>query len=138
MVVLIISKWVGDYFNEGLYDIHIQLAGVPLLGWEPPPLSANTYASEVMSHPVVTLNPMETVGNIVDVLKSTTHNGFPVTDQPDPAATGRTFGKMRGLILRSELITLLQHKIFSELYSEWEGKLDMSLFRKAYPRYAVA
>jgi len=137
MVVLIISKWVGDYFNEGLYDIHIQLAGVPLLGWEPPPLSANTYASEVMSHPVVTLNPMETVGNIVDVLKSTTHNGFPVTDPPDPPATGRTFGKMRGLILRSELITLLQHKIFSELYSEWEGKLDMSLFRKAYPRYAV-
>ena len=31
----------------GLYDIHIQLAGVPLLGWEPPPLSATTYASEV-------------------------------------------------------------------------------------------
>ena len=35
----------------GLYDIHIQLAGVPLLGWEPPPLSATTYASEIMSYP---------------------------------------------------------------------------------------
>lgn len=103
MVVLMVAKWVADYFNEGkdlqiyvfqkhvaylinfivcidrnvhlfprvvflwsiffinlycsknltlnnltgLYDIHIQLAGVPLLSWEPPPLSATTYASEV-------------------------------------------------------------------------------------------
>ena len=29
---------------------------------------------------------------------------------------------------------MLQHKIFSELYTEWEGKVDMALFREAYPR----
>jgi len=136
MVVLMVAKWVGDYFNEGIYDIHIQLAGVPLLSWDPPPLSATTYASEVMSHPVVTLSPNERVGNIVDILKSTTHNGFPVVDSPVEATYDRrTFGKVRGLILRSELIVLLQHKIFNELYGEWEGKVDMSLFRMAYPRY---
>jgi len=136
MVVLMVAKWVGDYFNEGLYEIHIQLAGVPILGWEPPPLSATTYASEVMSHPVVTLNPIETVGRLVDHLKSTTHNGFPVVDNAmESTDNSRTFGKMRGLILRSELIVLLQHKIFSELYGEWEGKVDMALFRMAYPRY---
>jgi len=138
MVVLMVAKWVGDYFNEGLYDIHIQLAGVPLLAWDPPPLSATTYASEVMSHPVVTLSPIETVGHLVDILKSTTHNGFPVVDYPMESSlnsSSRTFGKMRGLILRSELIVLLQHKIFSELYAEWEGKVDMGLFRMAYPRY---
>jgi len=136
MVVLMVAKWVGDYFNEGLYDIHIQLAGVPLLAWEPPPLSATTYASEVMSHPVVTLSPIETVGRLVDLLKSTTHNGFPVVDHVmESTYNSRTFGKMRGLILRSELIVLLQHKIFSELYGEWEGKVDMALFRMAYPRY---
>ena len=135
MVVLMVAKWVGDYFNEGLYDIHIQLAGVPLLAWEPPPLSATTYASEVMSHPVVTLSPIEKVGHLVDVLKSTTHNGFPVVEHSADLIQKKTFGKMRGLILRSELIVLLQHKIFSELYGEWEGKVDMSLFRMAYPRY---
>ena len=48
MGVLMGAKWVGDYFNEGIYDIHIQLAGVPLLSWDPPPLSATTYASEVI------------------------------------------------------------------------------------------
>merc|ERR1719468_176700 len=89
-----------------------------------------------MSHPVVTLSPIETVGHLVDILKSTSHNGFPVVDHPmESSYNSRTFGKMRGLILRSELIVLLQHKIFSELYGEWEGKVDMSLFRMAYPRY---
>jgi len=136
MVVLMVAKWVGDYFNEGLYDIHIQLAGVPLLSWEPPPLSETTYASEVMSYPVVTMTPIQTVGDVVDYLKSTTHNGFPVVDSNQTSLNQhRNFGKLRGLILRSELIVMLQHKIFSELYGEWEGKLDMSLFRAAYPRY---
>ncbi|PSN34928.1 H(+)/Cl(-) exchange transporter 7 [Blattella germanica] len=80
MLTLIMAKWIGDFFNEGIYDIHIQLSGVPLLPWEPPPLSYNIYASEIMSHPVVTLYSIETVGNIVDVLKAETHNGFPVVD----------------------------------------------------------
>ena len=98
--------------------------------------SATTYASEVMSHPVVTLSPVVNVGTIVDVLKSTSHNGFPVVDYPmESTYNNRSFGKMRGLVLRSELIVLLQHKIFSELYAEWEGKVDMGLFRMAYPRY---
>jgi chloride channel 7 len=56
--------------------------GVPILPWEPPSLSHNIYATEVMSCPVVTLNSMETVGNIIDILTGETHNGFPVVDPP--------------------------------------------------------
>jgi len=29
-------KQVGDIFNEGLFDMHIQLSGTPLLDWDPP------------------------------------------------------------------------------------------------------
>ena len=47
IIILMVSKWVGDYFNEGLYDIHIRMQGAPLLGWEPPQLSQYKYASEV-------------------------------------------------------------------------------------------
>jgi len=67
-----------------MYDIHIQLSGVPLLPWEPPPLSYNIYASEVMSHPVVTFSTVESVKRIVDVLKMETYNGFPVVDPHHP------------------------------------------------------
>lgn len=29
-----VAKWTGDFFNKGIYDIHIQLRGVPVLEWE--------------------------------------------------------------------------------------------------------
>lgn len=36
LILLQVAKWSGDLFNEGLYDIHIHLKGVPLLEWEAP------------------------------------------------------------------------------------------------------
>ena len=35
-MLLQVSKWVGDIFNEGLYDIHIEVKKTPLLGWDSP------------------------------------------------------------------------------------------------------
>lgn len=29
-----VAKWTGDVFNQGIYDVHVQLRGVPLLEWE--------------------------------------------------------------------------------------------------------
>jgi len=34
--LLKVAKWSGDMFNDGLYDIHIHLKGVPLLEWDVP------------------------------------------------------------------------------------------------------
>ncbi|KAJ8923258.1 hypothetical protein NQ315_001814 [Exocentrus adspersus] len=127
IITLIAAKWTGDFFNEGIYDTLIQLSGVPLLPWEPPPLVHNIYASEVMSHPVVTLKCVENVGHIVELLRLTTYNGFPVTEVT-------TYGRIRGLILRSQLIVILQKKIFNETSDDWEN-ITASLFRNEYPRY---
>ncbi|KAJ8318965.1 hypothetical protein KUTeg_004056 [Tegillarca granosa] len=44
MIVLMVAKWIGDLFNEGIYDMHIHLQGVPLLGWEPSSMLSNINA----------------------------------------------------------------------------------------------
>lgn len=139
MIVLMVAKWVGDYFNEGLYDIHIQMNGVPIMGWDAPPLSNNIYASEVMNRPVVTLRSVERVRRIVAILKKYPHNGFPVVDELPSGADERffkTFGRLRGLILRSQLTVLLKHKVFNENAEVWQDKkVDIHLFRESYPRF---
>lgn len=153
IVTLIAAKWTGDFFNEvcaptqtkrnkhthsfsqGIYDTYIQLSGVPLLPWEPPPLVHNIYASEVMSHPVVTLRGVENVGHIVELLKLTTYNGFPVVDPPlSDRGEVTTYGTIRGLILRWQLIVILRMRLFNETADSW-GQVNAGIFRKEYPRY---
>ncbi|XP_026317798.1 H(+)/Cl(-) exchange transporter 7 [Hyposmocoma kahamanoa] len=138
ITTLIVAKWIGDFFNEGIYDTYIQLAAVPILPWEPPPLTHNIYASEVMSHPVFTLRTVENVGHIVEILKVTTYNGFPIVDPPaTDDAEVTTYKRLRGLILRSQLIVLLQKKLYNEnANTTWSNiKVDMNMFREGYPRY---
>eukprot|EP01119_Soliformovum_irregulare_P023075 TRINITY_DN7_c2_g1_i2.p1 TRINITY_DN7_c2_g1~~TRINITY_DN7_c2_g1_i2.p1 ORF type:complete len:691 (-),score=162.65 TRINITY_DN7_c2_g1_i2:323-2395(-) len=101
MLTLMISKWVGDYFTEGIYDYHIELNKIPLLGWDAPFNMRSVKTSEFMSHPPVTFQEVERVENIINVLKSTTHNGFPVT---------KSDGKFMGIILRHQLTILLKKK----------------------------
>uniref|UniRef100_A0A3B4X4Q7 Chloride channel protein n=1 Tax=Seriola lalandi dorsalis TaxID=1841481 RepID=A0A3B4X4Q7_SERLL len=135
MLVLITAKIVGDYFVEGLYDIHIKLQSVPFLHWEAPATSHWLTAREVMSSPVTCLNRIEKVGTIVDTLSntSTNHNGFPVVT--NNTVSQRT--KLCGLILRSQLIVLLKHKVFVELARSrlTHRKLQLKDFRDAYPRF---
>ncbi|XP_070162948.1 H(+)/Cl(-) exchange transporter 7 [Polyergus mexicanus] len=136
IIVLIMAKWVGDFFNEGIYDIHTQMAGIPLLPWESPPLSNNIYASEIMSHPIVALKTVENVGHIVELLKCVTFNGFPVVDPPSSdQAEINSYGRFRGLILRSQLIVLLKNRVFNEYSEIWEKSLSIKMFRNEYPRY---
>ncbi|KAM8825447.1 H(+)/Cl(-) exchange transporter 7 isoform 1-T1 [Synchiropus picturatus] len=136
MLVLMTAKIVGDYFVEGLYDIHIKLQSVPFLHWEAPATSHWLTAREVMSSPVTCLRKIEKVGHIVEILSNTSsnHNGFPVvvqipgSDKPP---------KLCGLILRSQLIVLLKHKVFVELARSrlHTRKLQLKDFRDAYPRF---
>ncbi|NXP37868.1 CLCN7 protein, partial [Leiothrix lutea] len=91
---------------------------------------------EVMSTPVTCLRRIERVGTVVDILSDTSsnHNGFPVVESnPD---TTQVAG-LRGLILRSQLIVLLKHKVFVERanLSVVQRRLKLKDFRDAYPRF---
>ncbi|XP_044289630.1 H(+)/Cl(-) exchange transporter 7 isoform X1 [Varanus komodoensis] len=136
MLVLMTAKIVGDFFVEGLYDMHIQLQNVPFLHWEAPVSSHSFTAREVMSTPVTCLRRVEKVGTVVDILSdpSSNHNGFPVVESVP--GDGQVVGP-RGLLLLSQLIVLVKHKVFVERanLSLVQHRLKLKDFRDAYPRF---
>ena len=132
MFAMMAAKLCGDLFNEGLFDMHIQLSGIPLLEWEPPAMTNQLTAQHVMTYPVIVLREKETVGRIMEILKKCQHNGFPVVTGYDPNEhMTETFGQLKGLILRHQLLTLLKKKCY--LYDRPELAPDD--FRESYPRY---
>ncbi|XP_025423914.1 H(+)/Cl(-) exchange transporter 7-like isoform X2 [Sipha flava] len=138
MICLMTAKWVGDFFSESIYESQIQMSGMPLLAWDPPPLSSNTYAKHFMTHPVITFKMIESVENIVKILKTYTHNGFPVIEYVQNNELGNNYEKcyLRGLILRSQLIVLLQKKIFDRPLTNYWDSVTVDIFREDYPRYS--
>lgn len=107
MLVLLISKAVGDAFNEGLYEEQARLRGIPLLESRPKYEMRKMTAKGVCGNQkVVYLPRVVKVADIVFILKSNNHNGFPVIDH---ARSGETL--VTGLMLRSHLLVLLQSKV---------------------------
>lgn len=129
MIVLLISKTVGDSFNPSIYEIILHLKGLPFLDANPEPWMRNLTVGELADAkpPVVTLHGVEKVARVVDVLRNTTHNGFPVVDEgvvpPVGLAEGAT--ELHGLILRAHLVQVLKKKWFlreNRRTEEWEVK----------------
>ncbi|KAJ4956406.1 hypothetical protein NE237_013189 [Protea cynaroides] len=105
MLVLLISKAVGDAFNEGLYEMQAQLRGIPLLESRPKYHMRNMAAKEACRNQKVVYFPrVVKVAEVVSVLRSSKHNGFPVVQ-------GNRETLVIGLILRSHLLVLLQSKV---------------------------
>lgn len=80
IVTLISAKWSGDLFNEGIYDTQIAVSKVPMLPWRVKRSIRCLKALEIMSKPPVCIKLREKVGYIVQILKTYSHNGFPVVD----------------------------------------------------------
>lgn len=110
MVASMTSKWVGDALGkEGIYDAHIQLNGYPYLDSKEE-FTHTTLASDVMrprrNDPplsVITQDSM-TVEEVDHVLKSTSHNGFPVI-------VSRESQYLVGFVLRRDLNLALSNAL---------------------------
>ncbi|RLN23931.1 chloride channel protein CLC-c-like [Panicum miliaceum] len=96
MLVLLIAKTVADCFNKGV--------GSPT--WR---CTRSLVAGDVVSDPLITLSSVERVGTVVETLRHTGHNGFPVIEEPPFAAAP----ELCGLVLRSHPLVLLQGRIFT-------------------------
>ncbi|EEF45376.1 chloride channel clc, putative [Ricinus communis] len=107
MLVLLISKAVGDAFNEGLYEVQARLRGIPLLESKPKYQMRTMTAREACGNQkVVSFPRVAKVADVVSILRSNKHNGFPVIDH---TRNGETL--VIGLMLRSHLLVLLQSKV---------------------------
>ncbi|KAG6726720.1 hypothetical protein I3842_02G094500 [Carya illinoinensis] len=106
MLVLLISKAVGDAFNEGLYEEQARLKGIPLLESKPKYQMRKMTAKDACRQRVVSFLRVVKVADIVSILQSNKHNGFPVIDH---TRTGETL--VIGLMPRSHLLVLLQSKV---------------------------
>ncbi|RYR59150.1 hypothetical protein Ahy_A05g024986 isoform A [Arachis hypogaea] len=107
MLVLLISKAVGDAFNEGLYEEQARLRGIPLLESRPKYEMRNMTAREACgSGRVISLPRVVKVSDVVSILRSNKHNGFPVIDH---TRSGESL--VIGLVLRSHLLVILQSKV---------------------------
>ncbi|RWV83999.1 hypothetical protein GW17_00054327 [Ensete ventricosum] len=124
MFVLLIAKTVGDSFNPSIYEIILELKGLPFLEASPEPWMRNLTVGELAAAKprIVSLRGIERVARVVDVLKHTSHNGFPVVDQgAPPSPTGTT--ELHGLVLRAHLVAVLSKKWFLKerrRTAEWE------------------
>eukprot|EP01134_Creolimax_fragrantissima_P005325 CFRG5325T1 len=141
MMALMLAKWVGDSFNEGLYDIHIALKQIPLLEWEPPKEMMSFYAAQVMTKNPLTIEEIDRVSDIIHVLKTTSHAAYPVV-VPRLNPDGVVKHKLVGIILRSQLVILLKHKAYGRMVGEESGEgavdapvISYETFIADYPRY---
>lgn len=116
MVTLMSARFVGNVFNEGLYDIHIHLKHIPFLEPEVPTIAERheIVAGQVMSTEVKCLRPVERVAIVYDLLKSVPHGNFPIVDT---ASSGTLYGTAS----RAMLCTLLQRRAFGQPHDVNDG-----------------
>ncbi|XP_035769517.1 chloride transport protein 6 isoform X1 [Neolamprologus brichardi] len=81
MITLMVAKWTGDFFNKGIYDIHIQLRGVPLLEWETEVEMDRLTASDIMETNLTYVYPHTRVQSLVSILRTTVYHAFPVVTE---------------------------------------------------------
>jgi chloride channel 7 len=117
MVVLFAARFVGDLFNEGIYDLHIALRKVPILRDAVPRRFAYALrARDVMARVpgVAVLREVEEAGRVLEALERGCGGGggaaqtaFPVVFcEGEGEGEGRR-GDFAGLIGRRELAFLL-------------------------------
>lgn len=148
MLTLMAARFTGNVFNEGLYDIHIQLKNIPFMEADTPNIAERheIVAGQVMSTEVKCLRPVERAGVVYDLLRSCSHGTFPIVD----TASG---GTLYGTASRSMLCTLLQRRAFGppDALEDYDGPsgsgceslgprrlsplVQWDTIERAYPKY---
>jgi hypothetical protein len=98
----VVSRFVGNYFNEGLYEVAQHVKHFPFLehGISRDHLAGRS-VSEIMSAPVRTLSLSASLNEIKDTIEACPHNGFPVVN---------AIGQLEGIVLRCQLSAIIGYE----------------------------
>ena len=126
MLALCVAKIVGNAIAPESFDeMMIELQGLPFLEESPPPALGMLSAQNAIASPVVVLPEVVNVGFLVKLLDGCGHNGFPVVPvaegdagDSDAATVGRSKHRVVGLILRRQLLVMLERKVWEHNYTE--------------------
>ncbi|GFR49429.1 hypothetical protein Agub_g11486 [Astrephomene gubernaculifera] len=143
---VMMSNWVAHHIHhDGVYESELERIGnVYMLRDEPPHRLFTLTAEAIMATGVYGFRTIEPLSRILQVMRTTTHNGFPVFADEDSEEGGVSeapssqalvnfgtsssnadvngaaskvdplSGRLEGLILRSQLLVLLQRRHFCD------------------------
>lgn len=121
MMILLVGKWVGDTFNISLYDLHVEIQCMPFVEASPPLGMENMVAVQVasgvirsgeaptgghgsVSHVKCIRKSTTTMRDLLHLVQSNSHSGFPVLEDLENDATGE---RMVGFVLRNTIVTVV-------------------------------
>jgi len=108
MVVVVIANYVAQLiYEDGIYEVLMKLKGYPYLDHSKDDSYDIYLVRDIMSSSPVTLREKERAFRLVDLLRTTSHNGFPVVDEK---------GRFKGLVRRKQIVALMECGIFEKGY----------------------
>ena len=114
MLTLTVARVIGDTLSHSFDDGMLEQLSIPFLQEAPPRVLDALTARDVMASPVVSLNELARVSEVVNVLTSSPHNCFPVVRLDIKSRTGGRY--VCGQIIRRQLLALLHERV-------WESQL---------------
>lgn len=107
MLVVMAARFVGNIFNEGIYDMNIRMLKVEYLDEDIEEFNikfiSRLMACDIMTKTPVYLHEVVNVGELVTLLKSCNHRSFPIVTKDE---------KLCGTISRKTLCSLLKLRAF--------------------------
>lgn len=102
MICVLMSKWVGDYFTDGIYDCHIVLRGYPYLH-EPSDMTYSARACDIMEDELEMIDVQRnSIGDLLEKTLEFRYYGFPLV-----RSTSEIDRILLGYIVREELAEFL-------------------------------
>lgn len=116
IIAIYVGNWMAHHIHhEGAYEADLERLGeVRFLQSEPPRHIISVTAAEMMAPNVITLTEIVSVAAVIKILKNTQHNGFPIIRHTEV----NDEGQLVGLILRHQLLLLLEQRAMIEVDSE--------------------